>query len=221
MTKFAILAALVLVLAGTAGATPGGGDTAGAVYTLSNAAAGNSVLVFARGHDGTLTPAGSYPTGGLGTGSGLGSQGALARDGKWLVGVDAGSNQIAAFRVKHNTLQLTSHVASGGAMPISVTVHDGLVYVLNAGGTANITGFTFHSGTLEPLAGSSRPLSTASPGPAQVEFTPDGRVLVVTEKDTNKIDTYVVGADGLTTGPHVQASAGATPSASSSTSTET
>jgi 6-phosphogluconolactonase (cycloisomerase 2 family) len=213
-TGFAILAALVVLLAGTAGSARGGEDTAGAVYTLSNAAAGNSVLVFTRAHDGTLTPAGSYPTGGLGTGSGLGSQGALVRAGNRLVGVDAGSNQIAAFDVKDDTLTLASHVASGGVMPISVTVHHDLVYVLNAGDAthaANITGFTFRHGMLEPLDGSTRSLSTASPGPAQVEFTPDGHVLVVTEKDTNRIDTYVVGADALATGPDVQPSAGATP----------
>jgi 6-phosphogluconolactonase len=211
VTRFAILAALVVLLAGTAGSARGGGDTAGAVYTLSNQASGNAVLVFSRAHDGTLVSAGSYPTGGLGTGAGLGSQGALVRHHKSLFAVDAGSNQIAAFEIEHNGLRLVSHVASGGVTPISLTVHGDLVYVLNAGSTANITGFRFRHHALEPLAGSTRPLSAADPGPAQVQFTHSGRVLVVTEKNTNTIDTYVVGHDGLSIGPSAHPSAGATP----------
>jgi 6-phosphogluconolactonase len=198
----------VAALPGAATAARGGG---GAVYVLSNQSSGNAVLVFSRAQDGTLASAGTFPTGGLGTGAGLGSQGALTRQHKALFAVDAGSNQIAAFEIQQDGLQLVSHVASGGVMPISVTVHGDLVYVLNAGSPANITGFTFRHDELEPLAGSTRPLSTAAPGPAQIQFTHDGRALVVTEKTTNKIDTYVVGRDGLAFGPNVQSSAGATP----------
>jgi 6-phosphogluconolactonase len=203
-------AILVVVAAMPAAATAGGGG-AGAVYTLSNQAGGNAVLVFSRAQDGTLTQAGSYPTGGLGTGAGLGSQGALVRQHKSLFAVDAGSNQISAFDILNDGLRLVSHVASGGVMPISLTMNGDVLYVLNAGSPANITGFTFRHDKLEPLAGSTRPLSAAAPGPAQIQFTHDGRVLVVTEKDTNKIDTYVLGHDGLATGPNVQPSAGATP----------
>jgi len=39
-----------------------------AVYTLTNQVAGNSVAVFARAADGTLSAAGSVATGGTGTG---------------------------------------------------------------------------------------------------------------------------------------------------------
>jgi 6-phosphogluconolactonase len=209
--SFVVTAALLAVLAAAAGSARAGAADAGAVYTLSNAAGGNAVLVFSRAHDGTLAPAGSYPTGGLGTGAGLGSQGALVRHHKWLFAVDAGSNQISAFEIQHDGLRLVSHVASGGVMPISLTVHGDLVYVLNAGSPANITGFTFRHHELAPFTGSTRPLSVANPGPAQVQFTHDGGVLVVTEKGTNNIDTYVVGNDGLATGPNVHPSAGATP----------
>ena len=66
-------------------------------------------------------------------------------------------------------------------------------------------------GSLTSLVGSTRPLSGAAVGPAQIQFSPDGGVLVVTEKATNLIDTYVVGPDGLAAGPTPQASAGATP----------
>ena len=39
-------------------------------------------------------------------------------------------------------LTRTDVVASGGTMPTSLTVHDGVLYVLNAGGDGSISGFT-------------------------------------------------------------------------------
>ena len=65
-------------------------------------------------------------------------------------------------------------------------------------------------GQLVPLPGSSRPLSTAAPGPAQVEFSPSGTFLVVTEKGTNQIVTYRV-RHGYAGTPNAQGSAGQTP----------
>jgi 6-phosphogluconolactonase len=184
-----------------------------AVYTLTNDTAGNAVQVFDRAHDGSLSPDGSFATGGTGTGAGLGNQSGLVLDRKRLFAVNAGSDSVSAFKVKRNGLKLVDTVASGGDQPISLTVHRRLVYVLNAGGTANIKGFklTRHR-DLSPLAGSTRPLSTAAPGPAQVSFDPKGRTLVVTEKDTNLIDTYKVNQHtGRASGANPQASAGQTP----------
>jgi 6-phosphogluconolactonase len=193
-------------------------DTLGAVYTMTNSSMGNSILVFDRSADGTLSAAGSYPTGGTGTGGGLGNQGAvvLSQDDRWLFTVNAGSNDISVFAVEPAGLALVDVVSSGGLMPISLTVDRDLLYVLNAGGsvgdTDNISGFIVAAdGTLSPLANSTRPLSTASTGPAQIGFTPDGSVLVVTEKATNNILTYTVGRDGYATGPNVYASSGQTP----------
>ena len=186
----------------------------GAVYVLTNAASGNAVAIFDRAGDGTLTAAGSVATGGLGTGGGLGSQGALilSDNNRWLFAVNAGSNEISSFAVDHAGLTLVDRVSSGGLRPISLTVHNDLLYVLNAGGSGNITGFRVGAdGTLTPLAGSTQPLSSAAAGPAQVQFSPDGRLLVVTEKATNMIDTYTVGADGIAAGPISQPSAGSVP----------
>ena len=61
-------------------------DTIGALYTMSNAAEGNSVLMYNRDHVGKLTPAGEFYTDGLGTGTGLGNQGAVILDpaNRWL-----------------------------------------------------------------------------------------------------------------------------------------
>ena len=211
-----IMLACALFLATFALGTPAtfaAPDAVGAVYVLSNAAAGNEVIVFNRAADGTLTPAGAVSTQGLGNGGGLGSQGplALSENDHWLFTVNAGSNDISVLRVEHNGLTFVSRVPSGGLMPVSLTVHHDLLYVLNAG-SSTITGFRIgHDGTLTPLSGSTRPLSGANVGPAQVSFAPDGKALVVTEKATNLIDTYTVGHDGLATGPSVHASAGATP----------
>ena len=196
--------------AGLASANDGGGD-GGAVYVETNAAAGNAVQVFGRASDGSLRPGASYATGGLGTGAGLGSQGALALDDETLLAVDAGSNDIAVFRADDGRLRRTDIEPSGGERPISVTVHDGLVYVLNAGGTGNVTGFRLRHGDLTPLAGSSRPLSTGASAPAQVAFSPDGRTVVVTEKATNAIDGFPVGRDGRLGTAVVTASSGQTP----------
>ncbi|MFN8476067.1 MAG: beta-propeller fold lactonase family protein [Anaerolineae bacterium] len=216
-----VMAVLALALVVGAGSAAADGN-AGAVYTLSNATAangGNAVLVFDRAADGTLTAAGSYGTGGNGTGAGLGSQGAvvLSEDGTWLFAVNAGSNSVSVFRVRPNGLSLVDRQPSGGMMPISVTSRGSLLYVLNAGDAsntgANITGFRVNwTGRLLPIDGSTQPLSQASgTGPAQVSFSPDGNTLVVTEKATNKIDTYKVGWNGAAGAPTVHASAGATP----------
>ena len=189
----------------------------GAVYTLTNQVDGNLVQVFARAADGSLTPAGAFDTGGLGSGGGLGNQGALVLAGSRLLAVSAGSNEISTLRVGGGGLALTLQDTepSGGIRPISVTVSGKLVYVLNAGdgsNPSNITGFTIgDDGSLTQIPGSTRPLSADAVGPAQVQFALGGSVLVVTEKDTNLIDTYTVGADGIATGPITHPSSGATP----------
>jgi 6-phosphogluconolactonase (cycloisomerase 2 family) len=201
--------------AGRLGVTAVDGSVERAVYTLTNQTSGNAVAIFTRAADGTLTAAGTVSTGGAGTGAGLGSQGALALsdEGQLLFAVNAGSNEISAFVVNAEArLSLVGRVPSGGTRPISLTVHEHLLYVLNAGGRGNISGFTIASnGALTPIAGSTRPLSGPAVGPAQVAFSPDGAVLIVTEKNTNLLGVYRVGRDGVSTGPTTFASAGATP----------
>jgi 6-phosphogluconolactonase len=189
----------------------------GALFTMDNATAGNHVLAYRRAANGTLSFLGEVATGGLGTGAGLGNQGALilSRSGGWLFACNAGSDEISVFRVTPHGLQLTDKVASGGRRPISLAVHRNLLYVLNAGGLMgdadNVTGFLFFDGELAPLADSTRPLSAASTDPAQINFSPDGNVLVVTEKATNIINTCTVNDDGLIDQHQQFASVGQTP----------
>lgn len=218
--RFTLALAAVLVIASTA--TPSAQDPGvalgarafpGAVYTTSNAAGGNAVLVFDRLADGRLVPQTSVPTGGLGSGGGLGNQGALVltQNERWLIAVNAGSHTVSVFSLRRRGLRLTDVEPSGGVQPISVTEHRGLVYVLNAG-SDSITGFQLgRDGRLRPIAGSARSLSGNGTGPAQIGFSPGGDVLMVTEKATNKIVTFQVDRDGVPGPAQVQDSNGQTP----------
>jgi len=190
------------------------GYRAGRVFTSTNAVAGNELLVYAAPRDGALTLQARLATQGQGTGTGLGNQGAvtLGGNGRFLFVVNALSNSVSTFAILRHGLELRSTVDSGGQRPISVTEHNGVVYVLNAEGAGNVTGFRNVAGMLHPLSGSTQPLSAAGgTGPAQVGFSPDGDVLLVTEKATNKLASYRVRRDGRIDAPVVTASAGATP----------
>ena len=170
------------------------------VYTLSNQVGGNTVMDYLRSSDGSLTFSASYATGGTGTGGGLGNQGAIAldEDGEVLLAVNPGSNSISSFTITGSGLTLKSTVNSGGMRPVSITIEDEIVYVLNAGGTGNISGFNLgNDNTLTPIASSTRPLSSATAGAAQISFVNDGSVVVITEKATNKIITYTINEWGV------------------------
>jgi 6-phosphogluconolactonase len=184
----------------------------------------NAVAVFNRTADGMLTPAGEFSTGGAGdpvpqgtdpATDPLASQGALILDqgNQFLFAVNAGSNQISVLKISPTGLDLVGVFDSGGVRPISLALRENLLYVLNEGGTPNITGFTVSAdGTLTPLADSTQPLiGDTAADPAQVSFNPDGTLLVVTEKAGNRLDTYAIDADGLPSAPIDNPSSGMTP----------
>ena len=196
---------------------------AGAVYVLTNQTT-NTVAVFRHNARGVLTSAGEFPTGGAGDPTPqppdpatdpLASQGALIMDrgNHHLYAVNAGSNQISVLRIRKTSLDIVDVVDSGGVRPISLALHGDLLYVLNEGGTPNISGFTIEDdGTLTPLAGSTRPLiGGAAADPAQIGFNHDGSLLVVTEKAGNRINAYTINDDGLPSPPIENASNGTTP----------
>lgn len=190
------------------------GLRAGHVFTATNGTAGNEVLVVGRDGAGLPTLRAQVATGGQGTGAGLGSQGGvtLSRDGRHLFVVNAASHTVSTFAVRRRGLVLRSVVDSGGLQPISTTEHRGRVYVLNAGGAGNVAGFANLGGRLVPLPGAVQPLSAAGGvGPAQVGLDPWGDTLLVTEKATNRLTTYRVGAGGRLGAPRITPSAGITP----------
>jgi hypothetical protein len=203
---FLLAIAAWVAAAGGAAAAPGGGPApAGRLYVNDNTTGVNTVAGFGRLSDGTLTPLPGSPfaVGGEGTGHGIASQGSLqeSSDGRYLLAVDAGSNQISVLRIKPDgSLQIADTVSSNGNDPVSIAVHGGLVYVANAGvGGSNYTGFTLNAGgQLRPIPGSTVVLPDAAQ-PGDVLFDGDGTKLVGTRVGTSQIDSFTVGAGGLLT----------------------
>ena len=205
------IVAAVLALAG-AGVVPAVASAHSShgryVYVDDNTTGTNTVAAFTEGASGKLSPVAGSPfnAGGAGTGSGLASQGAIqiSSNGRYVIAVDAGSNQISVLRIKRDgALKLADIVSSGGIQPVSVAEHDGLVYVANAGaGGSNYAGFTLNrGGHLRPLAGSTVALpDSAQPG--DVLFNSTGANLVGTRVASSQIDSFSVGTDGrLTVAP--------------------
>src|SRR5262245_38809353 len=180
----ALAVGFALLFGGTAMANTG------SVYSETNSAAGNAIHRLDRAPDGSLTWVATYRTGGTGTSAGLQSQGAVALsdDGRTLLAVDAGSNDVAAFHVtRHGHLTLAGRVPSGGERPVSIDIDGDSAYVLNQSGS--VAAFSVDR-SARLRARSLTPLPAGANGPAQVSVTPDGRSLVVTERGANRIDTF-------------------------------
>jgi 6-phosphogluconolactonase (cycloisomerase 2 family) len=212
------LAAALMLMSATAvfAKSPWVNDMVGAVYAMTNSSVDNEVVFFDRNSEGILSNARAVSTQGTGSGSeldALGSQGALVLtdNHRWLLAVNAGSNEISVFQVLPNGLNLTDKVDSEGAFPVSVAVFHNLVYVLNAGMSPNIAGFSLSpAGRLIPLDGSARSLGDG--GYAQVAFSPAGTWLAITDKVNNRILIYGVDRNGLPAmNPAVSPSSGSVP----------
>jgi 6-phosphogluconolactonase len=186
---------------------------AAAVYVQTNDAVANEVIAFARGGDGALKQLGRFGTGGRGTGvPHLASQGSLAltADGRSLLVVNAGSDELSLLAVEDGGLRLEDRVPSGGATPTSVAVHGALVYVLSHG-APGVAGFRIEGDRLVALEGSSRELSSLDADPAQVAFSRDGRTLAVTERGTDSISAFAIDERGYASGPTTIRASGRTP----------
>ena len=175
---------------------------AGAVFVMNNSATRNEVISFVRAADGSLQQAGTFATGGRGTGGvtdPLESQGSLtlSSDHSLLFAVNGGSSEISVFRVHGSHLTLIDKELTGGAEPNAVAQHGGVLYVLNVGGSSSVVGFTVHAnGQLSQIPNSIHFLTTNNAEGASLAFTPNGQFLAVTERATNNIDVFQVRADG-------------------------
>jgi DNA-binding beta-propeller fold protein YncE len=203
--RFAFLVVLVAAMSAVAaGAVSAAPRVVGAVYVNDNTAGANTVAGYYRLADGTLTaiPGSPFAVGGAGTGHATASQGSLqlSPDGRFLLVVDAGSNQISVLRINRDgSLRIADGgpVSSNGANPVSIAVSHDLVYVANADPTSpNYTGFRLgFSGHLYAIPGSTVSLPAGSQ-PGDVLFSGDGRSLVGTRVGSSLIDSFVVGWDG-------------------------
>lgn len=200
-----LAAAAVAPASASASASPAHrSPVVGHVYVDDNTTGENTIAGFDRHADGSLTtePGSPFAAGGAGTGSGLASQGAIqiSPDGRFVIAVDAGSDQISVLRIEPGgalTLVREGVVSSGGALPVSIAAHGDLVYVANAGaGGTNYSGFRLSpDGRMRPITGATVPLPVGSQ-PGDVLFKPDGTRLVGTRVGTSEIDSFTVDAHG-------------------------
>jgi 6-phosphogluconolactonase (cycloisomerase 2 family) len=169
---------------------------------MNNSASRNEVIAFNRAADGSLQQAGTFATGGRGSGGvtdPLESQGSLtlSQDHSLLFAVNGGSSEISTFQVHGPHLALVDKKLTGGAEPNAVAQHGGLVYVLNVGGSSNVVGFAVSAnGQLRQIPNSTRFLTTNNSEGASLAFSPNGQFLAVTERATNHIDVFEVQVDG-------------------------
>jgi 6-phosphogluconolactonase len=182
----------------------------GKIYVLTNKLAGNTIISLQHNQDGSLTRLEEISTGGLGSGpiplpppiggpNPLDSQDALIAtpDGRFLLAVNAGSNEVSVMVITKEGLVLADKVSSNGEFPVSLSLHGNLVYVLNSHGNPNINGFNLDdSGKLNPIPDSIRSAGSPTADPAQIAFSPDGNTLIVTERLANLIDIFQMSKNG-------------------------
>ena len=184
------------------------GPDEGAAFAMTNRSTGNEIITYRRAANGSLTRIGSTATRGNGIGTDLDTQGALrlSSDNRFLYAANAGSDDITVFSVNGTQLTFLQKVYAGD-LPNSLTINGNLLYVLDGSVAGNgIRGFRRTAdGTLTPLPFSFRLLSSPIAVPGQVEFSPNGRFLLVTQKTTNvlltppdAIDVFRVLPGGLT-----------------------
>jgi DNA-binding beta-propeller fold protein YncE len=104
----------------------------------------NAVIAYRQNAQGQLTQIGSFKTDGTGVANPQGLLGPddsdkeviASPDGRFVFAVNQGSNSVAEFRVNPNgSLDLVgrSAVNSGGTQPVSLSIADGRLYVVNRG----------------------------------------------------------------------------------------
>lgn len=210
--------------AGGGGYGGGGGQVGadeGAAFAMTNATADNRIVRYQRGSGGTLNRVGSISTRGLGIGVDLDTQGPLrlSADHKFLYAVNAGSDDVTVFSVNGTELRFVQKVYAGD-QPVSLTVHGSVLYVLDGSVASNsIRGFSVGAdGRLRPIDGSIQPLSSPIAVPGDIEFSPDGSLILVTQKTTANtlsptiaIDSFTVNAHGVASKAKRNESAGIRP----------
>lgn len=183
-------------------------DTPNRVYVMPNRAGDNTIAVFDRAEDGTLTFLQEVSTGGSGSGPGelpapfprgiaagnpLTSQDSLVRtdDGRFLLAVNAGSNDFSVLAITPDGLQLVDKAPSGGNVPVAIAQYKNLVYVINEGefspdqfgARPTMTGyFLGNDGKLTPIPNSARVTGSPDAEPGDILFSPDGKWLIITDK---------------------------------------
>lgn len=210
LSLIALVSAMTIAQAQVSGESqapsPALGTQEGAAFAMTNETDDNRIITYRRAADGRLARVGSVSTRGNGIGVDTDTQGplTLSENNRFLYATNPGSDEITVFAVNGTDLTFVQKVYAGD-QPTSITIHKDLLYVLDSSVAGNgILGFRVASdGTLTELAGSFRLLSSPIAVPGEVQFSPDGRYLVVTHKTTNvllqpkdAIDVFRVGSNG-------------------------
>jgi 6-phosphogluconolactonase (cycloisomerase 2 family) len=113
--------------------------------------------------------------------------------------------------VNGGSLTLVDRASSGGDRPVSVSISNGIVYALNT--ISNTIGVLTlgQDGSLTAQPGKTKSLAAGANGAAEVRANPTGSLVVVTERVSNRLETFAVGPDGSLGDPVVTAAAGSTP----------
>ncbi|HEY0115941.1 MAG TPA: hypothetical protein VGB54_09485 [Allosphingosinicella sp.] len=207
---------------------PPAGPFVGAVYagTNNNGPGGNLVIGFGRRADGTLVALDAYETGGVGRAapssppprlnSLIAEDSIIAVDDRFLLVVNAGTNDITSFRINPDYSLTRMDVApSGGTSPVSLAYRNGVVYVGNADEDGVFTGPPNQSGNITAMRlDAATGQLTRIPGfslslrarPADLEVTPDGGYVVVSALNAGapqlpqptaaEVSTFRIQADG-------------------------
>ena len=174
-------------------------EGSGAVYVQTNEP-DNQVIAFVRGSDGVLSEGGRHATGGKGDGMPhLTSQGSviLTRDGRHLLVANAASDDVSVFAVADGWARRSSAGRRRAVPRRRASPSTTASSTSSTPATPAIERLPHRGGDgLAIVVGSERTLSTKNADPAQVGFSPDGRTLVVTERGTDSIVSFAVGADG-------------------------
>ena len=179
----------------------------------------NQVVAYARADDGSLEEIGIYDTGGIGENiraSGanpLASQDPLivSKDQRFVFAVNAGSESISSFVINDDftltpaSLDVSTQGSSGAQNPVSLTIFEDILYVVNTGNFVDADGVELtvlpqdrnrvnssiiafqigDDGSLTELPGSE--LTGIGANAGSIEFSSDGLFLSVTERRTNNI----------------------------------
>jgi len=200
MHKFAV--SVLAVIAGAAAINAGAQSASKTLFVMTNAATRNEVIAFRQSADGHFYEAGRYDTHGRGSGGitdPLQSQGSLtlSRDHTLLFAANAGSGTVSVFRVFRSSLSLVDQIPSGGSEPLSIAQFENTVYVLNSAGSGSIVAFRLRAdGHLQQIENSTTFLTASNSGGSSLSISPSGKILAVTERVPNNIDTFQINPDG-------------------------
>ena len=186
------------------------------VFVMTNAPEGNEVVSYRQGADGSLAEVASLATGGDGgnlTGSSidpLAAQDHLIVDGqrRKLFVANPGSNTVSMINVLGNGgLKLADVVPSGGSFPVSLATDGKRLFIVNAADGGSVQGYAIQGNKLTALGN----LPQVGANAGDIEISPDGNSLLVTERASGDIVVVPITAGGSFGSPTRVASPTPTP----------